>query len=498
VGGNAVSIRLLVAVVVAGAALLFSAGPASALGGPLNVTPPSISGSVVQGQTVTCSPGTWQPAPTGYSYSWQRNATTTIGGTGDTYTLTLADVNQAITCQVVARDVAGSSLPAVSIPPVVPVVLPVAATPLNTSPPVISGTAQQGQTVRCSTGAWTNSPTGYAYSWQRSGSSIAGQTGSQYALTSADVNQVITCTVLASNTSGSSSALSPPIVPVSLPVGTAPVNAGLPAISGTAQAGRTVACSQGSWLNAPTSYTYAWQRDAQAIAGQAASQYTLTSSDAGQAITCSVAASNSSGDSLPAVSLPIIPANAATGGGGSGGGSGGSGGGSGGTGGKPGGTGGKPGGQGGGTKLHAPTIRTFSVTPRNVVLTVRGKRKTTKGAMFRYSLDQRAGVLLEVQQRLTGRVKGKRCVATTKRNRRSKPCTRYVTRRVFTIKSAKAGAHQLKYLGHVGKHLFAPGAYRTSIVAINLAGWSKVRSATFMVRRHVTRRPHARKHSART
>lgn len=476
------------------AGLLTIAAPASALGGlpPIPVTPPSISGSAQAGQPVTCTSGTWLNSPTSLSYKWARNVTTAIGGSGSTYTLTGADVGQAITCTVVGTNSGGS---ATSLPsaPVVPLALPLAAVPINTSPPVISGTAQQGQTVRCSTGAWTNSPTSYAYSWQRNGSSI--QTGSQYTLTSADVNQVITCMVAASNASGSSSALSPPIVPVSLPVGTAPLNAGLPAISGTAQAGRTVTCSQGSWLNSPTSYAYAWQRDAQAIAGQASSQYTLTSTDAGQAITCTVVAHNASGDSAPAISLPIIPAVATAGGGGTGAGGSGSGGSGGGSG--AGGTGGKPGGSGGGTKLHAPTIKTFSVTPRSVVLTVRGKRKTTKGAMFRYTLDQKAGVLLEVQQRLTGRVKGKRCVATTKRNRKSKPCTRYVTRKLFTIKSAKAGAHQLKYLGRVGKHLFAAGAYRTSIVAVNTAGWSKVRSATFVVRRHVTRPPHGRKRSAR-
>jgi hypothetical protein len=645
----------LLAAVVAVAGLLAFAAPASAIG-PLNVTPPSISGSAVQGQTVTCDPGTWLPAPTGYSYSWQRNALTTVGS-GNTYMLTAADVNQAITCQVVAQDAGGSSLPAISVPAIIPIALPVSAPPVNTSLPVISGTAQPGQTLTCSQGAWTNAPMGYAYSWQRnvtttigsgntylltaadvnqaitctvvasntSGSSlpavsvpvtplaapvglvpvetslpvisgtaqqgqtvtcsngawtnnptsyayswqrnatttIAGNTN-QYTLTSADVNQAITCTVVASNGAGNSlPAISVPILPTTLPVGPVPIETSLPAISGTAQQGQMVTCSNGAWTNNPTSYTYSWQRNVTTTIGNT-SQYTLTSADVNQAITCSVVAHNATGDSAPALSLPVIPAaasaagvpanksvpvisgsavqgqtiscspgswtnnptgyaysfwrnlktmvasgtttytlaaadvgqsiicaviakngagsskpalsspivpNASSSSGGGGGG-------------------------GGGSKQHAPKLKAFSVTPRSVVLTVQGKRQSTKGATFRFTLDQKAAVLLEVQQRLSGRTVGSRCVAETRRNAKAKNCTRYVTRKLFKIQ-AKAGAQQLKYLGRVGKHLFAPGAYRASIAAVSTGGWSNVRSVTFMVRRHVTKPARRGKHSAR-
>jgi hypothetical protein len=66
---------------------------------PLELSPPSISGSAQQGQTVSCSTGTWLNSPSSYAYSWQRDATTAIGDTASTYTLTAADVNHAITAR---------------------------------------------------------------------------------------------------------------------------------------------------------------------------------------------------------------------------------------------------------------------------------------------------------------------------------------------------------------------------------------------------------------
>ena len=45
--------------------------------------------------------------------------------------------------------------------------LPPPPAPVNTALPVISGTAQSGQTLSTSTGSWQNSPTGYTYQWAR-------------------------------------------------------------------------------------------------------------------------------------------------------------------------------------------------------------------------------------------------------------------------------------------------------------------------------------------
>jgi len=86
--------------------------------------------------------------------------------------------------------------------------------PSNTAPPVISGTLLVGQTLGSTTGAWTNSPTSYAYQWRRNGADIVGATSSIYTLTGADVGATITCLVTASNAFGSASAVSNALGPV--------------------------------------------------------------------------------------------------------------------------------------------------------------------------------------------------------------------------------------------------------------------------------------------
>jgi len=181
---------------------------------PFNTSPPVISGSAVPGNILTCSTGSWEFSPSSYSFSWQRDFITQIG-TGNQYTVTGADVGQPVTCQVVASNDLGSSTPTPS-PPVVPSSLPAAGAPLDTAPPGISGDATPGQTLTCSSGAWLNSPTSYSYSWQSSASNIAGQTGSQYVVRNGDVGNPLTCTVVASNASGSGPpAISLPVIPLS-------------------------------------------------------------------------------------------------------------------------------------------------------------------------------------------------------------------------------------------------------------------------------------------
>ena len=140
---------------------------------PTNLTPPTISGTVQQGQTLTEAHGTWTHLPTSFSYQWERCTSTDTycsaisGATGQTYVPVAADVGQTLLVEETATNAGGPSAPAASLL-TVPVVI---APPVDTTPPTIGGTAQQGKTLTESHGNWTNQPTGYLLQWLQCDSS---------------------------------------------------------------------------------------------------------------------------------------------------------------------------------------------------------------------------------------------------------------------------------------------------------------------------------------
>lgn len=78
--------------------------------------------------------------------------------------------------------------------------------PVNTIPPVISGTASVGNTLTSTTGTWT-SDTGvisYQYQWTRNNVDIAGATNSTYVVATADRLTTLRCKVRATDLDGTS------------------------------------------------------------------------------------------------------------------------------------------------------------------------------------------------------------------------------------------------------------------------------------------------------
>ncbi|HEV3033482.1 MAG TPA: IPT/TIG domain-containing protein [Solirubrobacteraceae bacterium] len=86
-----------------------------------------------------------------------------------------------------------------------------AGSPANTSPPAISGLAEEGQTLTATPGTWTDSPTVTSEQWERCGASggscsaIAGATTQKYALTASDIGSTLRVQEVASNAAGVSS-----------------------------------------------------------------------------------------------------------------------------------------------------------------------------------------------------------------------------------------------------------------------------------------------------
>jgi FG-GAP repeat len=74
-----------------------------------------------------------------------------------------------------------------------------------------------------------------------------------------------------------------------------PANIVKPAISGTAKAGDTLSCSQGSWTNDPTGFAYLWNIDGTPVPGATSSKYKVQSGDEQLTLTCGVTASNAKG-----------------------------------------------------------------------------------------------------------------------------------------------------------------------------------------------------------
>jgi hypothetical protein len=125
--------------------------------------------------------------------------------------------------------------------------------PTSTSPPTISGTAQAGQTLTASAGTWTDSPTNYAYQWQRCDSTgascaaIAGSTTGSYVLAAADVGATIRVRVTATNSGGAAAATSAASAVV--------IDAPTPSTSSSAVPVPSSGAYLGAWTSPNTGYS---------------------------------------------------------------------------------------------------------------------------------------------------------------------------------------------------------------------------------------------------
>ena len=307
-----------VALAVGGGGSVFAAGT----GPPSNSSLPTISGTLVEGQTLTGDPGTWSGTdPISYAYQWRScnssggSCSNIKGAANQTYTLTSSDAKHTVRLVVTASNPAGSGTASSATT----AVIAAAVKPSNKSLPTISGTAQQGQALTGDPGTWSGTePISYAYQWRRcnstggSCSNIAAATNQTYTLSSADIARTIRLVVTASNVAGSNNATSATTAVVG-----APVNTSRPTISGTAQQGQTLTGTAGTWSGTdPISYAYRWRRcDAAGanctdISGATSLSYTLTTSDGGKTIRFRVTAANVAGSATvdsDATGVVLVP-----------------------------------------------------------------------------------------------------------------------------------------------------------------------------------------------
>ncbi len=107
----------------------------------------------------------------------------------------------ALACLGFAAVLAASAPPALALVLAGEETVPAPAA-LNTSAPKLTGTPAPGGTLTCNPGAWSGSPSSFAYAWLRDGAPIPGQTSSSYTVQEADRGHALSCSVTARNEGG--------------------------------------------------------------------------------------------------------------------------------------------------------------------------------------------------------------------------------------------------------------------------------------------------------
>ena len=283
---------------------------------PANTTAPSIAGANMRGTTLTSTQGGWAGIGNSYAYQWQRSAdngttwTAITGATAYSYALTVADEGDLVRLLVTATNPDGTVSAASGATQAV-----LAAPPVNTAVPALSGPAQRGLSVVATTGTWNGVANTYAYQWQRSAdgtawTSIAGATNSTYVPVVADEGDVLRVQVTATNDDGiatAASAASPTVT------ATTPSDTVAPTIIGTAQRGNVLNSNAGTWLGVGNAYSYQWQYSTDGttwanIPGANSPQYSLGVGDETHQIRVMVTATNLDGSaSAPSAATSAVP-----------------------------------------------------------------------------------------------------------------------------------------------------------------------------------------------
>jgi hypothetical protein len=294
---------------------------------PSNTLPPSITGSLQDGQLLSVATGGWSGTePISYSYQWQLcdaqgEACESIAeATGSSVELVPSDVGRTLDAVVTASNAAGSTAVTTPVTAKVAGILP-----LNTVLPAISGLLKEGQLLSVGQGSWSGTgPISYSYQWLQCNalgegcSPISEATGSTLKLLTGDIGGTLAVVVKATNVAGSTSVTTPV---TGLIEGLLPVNNVLPSVSGLLKEGQLLSVGTGSWSGSgPISYSYQWQlcealgKSCSNISEATGSSLKLSSLDIGKTLDVVVKATNVAGSTSVTTSLTgliegLLPVN---------------------------------------------------------------------------------------------------------------------------------------------------------------------------------------------
>ena len=262
---------------------------------PVTAGTVSITGSPIEGGTLTAVPGTWAPDGVQLSYQWRRDGEALAGSTGLTYTPVGADVGHTLAVAVTGAKSGYESVTVVSA-----ATAPVVAQPVITAGAVtVSGTPAVGSVLTAVPGTWTPSDATLSYQWRRDGAPISNATQPTYTPILADVTHDITVAITgAKDGYVSATAVSAQTVPVPKPS----VTAATVSIAGAAIVGSTLTASTGSWVPDGVTLAYVWRRDGVDIDGATGTTYVPVAGDVGATLTVAATGSLSGYTQATAVS----------------------------------------------------------------------------------------------------------------------------------------------------------------------------------------------------
>jgi hypothetical protein len=263
---------------------------------PRSVLPPKVQGTARVGSTLTCNEGTWSGSkPITFKIEWLRNRGST-GATGSAYVVQQPDEGQKLSCRVTAENLAGFAI-AVSEE------VTIAGEPIRaTGVPKIEW-AQEGETLACSKGSWSQPPVKEEYAWVRENPTNGAKetqraaTEPRYQVGNEDLGTVLYCVVTAFNSRNESASATSEGFPVPKGSGTPPEEIRPPTVTSSTESirvGTTLTCQKGEWTNA-TNFAYQWLREGVAIPNETLQRHVVEAADQGTQLACIVTAENSAG-----------------------------------------------------------------------------------------------------------------------------------------------------------------------------------------------------------
>ena len=459
---------------------------------PSNTSAPSILGTPQVGQTLLGLLGTWQGTATiTTTRQWQRCTTSSPGSCRDVdgeqelgFTPGRGDQGAYLRLKVEAENdfpTPGPTKPTAYSP----VVGPIAANPNDLpggnqswapSIEVLPGPGgdpalpRVGDTLRAKNWLFNPAATSTSFQWLRCDENgdhcdeIPGATGEQYTLLTADAEVRLRVRVSGSNAAGTT------ILPLSGATNTIipdPAEAlAPPTLVGTPVVGSTLVGGVGTWKSPKTRWERRWEQCeadgswCSPVFDATSPSYVVRPGDLGKRLRMRVVADVNDGSHLPAAveaytplsAVVTLPPGSDPGPG-------------------PGGGGGPgPGGGGPAPDVVKPTVG----RP--------GAKVTARAVAVSATVSEGGTMTVVVERAVTGRRKGKTCVAPTRKNRRAKACTRWVAARTVR-RAVRAGRATVTVSRGTGRKRLPRGSYRARVTVRDAAGnVSATRTVSFRLR----------------